>query len=219
MDNVIGVEAQARLQQPPLVYRPAILHVAARFHVVARKRRGVGKADAAREGAVGAFHQVRLPAEILMIVEAIDIHAQFELVLSRRVPGRQKQVADALGAPALAMTGEVVIAAGSVGCDDVGLGAHGHRAAVKAAGGHARLQQHAVMEKMLILGGEHKGIRGVALRGGNRVERVQPGMRGEEGIHQKTYRQVVILRQVNLHFGKVAAAPNAVAVGAAGSSV
>ena len=85
----------------------------------------------------------------------------------------------------------------------------GTDAGVKAAGGHARLQQHAVLEKVLILGGEHIGIRGVPLRGGNRVERVQPRMRGKEGIHQETYGKIVILRQVHLHFGKVAGAPYA----------
>ena len=38
---------------------------------------------------------------------------------------------------------------------------------------HARLQQDATLEKVLVSGGEHKGIRGVPLRGGDRVKWVQ----------------------------------------------
>ncbi len=45
---------------------------------------------------------------------------------------------------------------------------------------------------------------------------IQSRMRGEEGIHQETHRKIVILRQVHLHFGKVAPAPYAVTVGAGG---
>ena len=216
VDNLIRIEAQARFQQQSLAHRPAILHIPPCLHVIARERRRIGKADAAGECAVVSFNQIRMPHVFLVIVDAVNIHTQFELVFSRRVPGRQKQVADDLRAPALAVIAEVVIAACSVGCDDIGLGAHGPRVAVKAAGGHARLQQYAVLEKMLILGGEHVGIRGVPLRGGNRVKRVQSHAGREEGIHQKTYRQIVILRQVHLHFGKVARAPNAGSVGVGG---